>query len=263
MREGGVYIDGTFGAGGHTRAILQVAGTRVIGIDRDRSAIAGGADLVEAAAGRLTLAEDRFANLEQVARDLGHASVDGILLDLGVSSMQLDQAERGFSFRHDGPLDMRMGGGAERGRSRECGVGARPCADHRDARRGASARNVARDRQRSRRATDRDDVRSRRSSKGRARPAGRDPSCDAHLPGLAHVRERRARRARHGACGSRAHPKDRRPSRGDLVSLARGPRGEDLPRRARPHRRRLAPSARGAARPAEFQAADAQADRRG
>jgi 16S rRNA (cytosine1402-N4)-methyltransferase len=108
--EGGVYIDGTFGAGGHTRAILQVAGTRVIGIDRDRSAIAGGADLVEAAAGRLTLAEDRFANLEQVARDLGHASVDGILLDLGVSSMQLDQAERGFSFRHDGPLDMRMGG---------------------------------------------------------------------------------------------------------------------------------------------------------
>jgi 16S rRNA (cytosine1402-N4)-methyltransferase len=108
--DGGIYIDGTFGAGGHTRAILQVAGTRVIGIDRDRSAIAGGAALVEAAAGRLTLAEDRFANLEQVARDLGHAAVDGILLDLGVSSMQLDQAERGFSFRHDGPLDMRMGG---------------------------------------------------------------------------------------------------------------------------------------------------------
>jgi 16S rRNA (cytosine1402-N4)-methyltransferase len=109
-REGGVYIDGTFGAGGHASAILQVAGTRVIGIDRDRSAIAGGFALVEAAGGRLTLAEDRFANLEQVARDLGHASVDGILLDLGVSSMQLDQAERGFSFRNDGPLDMRMGG---------------------------------------------------------------------------------------------------------------------------------------------------------
>jgi 16S rRNA (cytosine1402-N4)-methyltransferase len=109
-REGGVYIDGTFGAGGHARAILQVAGTRVIGIDRDRSAIAGGFDLVEAVADRLTLIEDRFSNLEQVARGLGHDAVDGILLDLGVSSMQLDQAERGFSFRHDGPLDMRMGG---------------------------------------------------------------------------------------------------------------------------------------------------------
>jgi len=105
----GVYIDGTFGAGGHTRAILEVAGTQVIGIDRDRDAIAGGFALVESAAGRLTLVEDRFSNLEQVARSLGHEAVDGILLDLGVSSMQLDQAARGFSFRHDGPLDMRMG----------------------------------------------------------------------------------------------------------------------------------------------------------
>ena len=107
--HGGLYIDGTFGAGGHTRAILGVPGTRVIGIDRDPTAIAGGADLVDAAQGRLTLVEDRFANLEHVARSLGHEAVDGILLDLGVSSMQLDQAERGFSFRADGPLDMRMG----------------------------------------------------------------------------------------------------------------------------------------------------------
>ena len=106
----GVYIDGTFGAGGHTRAILGVAGTRVIGIDRDREAIAGGFALVEQAEGRLTLVEDRFSNLEHVARSLGHDAVDGVLLDLGVSSMQLDQAGRGFSFRNDGPLDMRMGG---------------------------------------------------------------------------------------------------------------------------------------------------------
>jgi 16S rRNA (cytosine1402-N4)-methyltransferase len=109
-RDGGVYIDGTFGAGGHTRAILEVAGTRVIGIDRDQSAVAGGFSLVDAAAGRLVLVEDRFANLDEVARGQGHAAVDGVLLDLGVSSMQLDQGERGFSFRHDGPLDMRMGG---------------------------------------------------------------------------------------------------------------------------------------------------------
>jgi 16S rRNA (cytosine1402-N4)-methyltransferase len=106
----GVYIDGTFGAGGHTRAILTVPGTRVVGIDRDQSAIAAGFELVEAAQGRLTLVQDRFSNLEQVAQSLGQESVDGVLLDLGVSSMQLDQAARGFSFRNDGPLDMRMGG---------------------------------------------------------------------------------------------------------------------------------------------------------
>jgi 16S rRNA (cytosine1402-N4)-methyltransferase len=109
-RDGGIYIDGTFGAGGHTRAILNVAGARVIGIDRDRNAVTDGFALVERAAGRLTLVEDRFSNLEHVARSLGHDAVDGILLDLGVSSMQLDEPERGFSFRNDGPLDMRMGG---------------------------------------------------------------------------------------------------------------------------------------------------------
>ena len=108
IHDGGVYIDGTFGAGGYSRAILTAGDTRVIGIDRDRTAIAGGADLVEAAQGRLTLVEDRFANLDQVAHDFGHDAVDGVVLDVGVSSMQLDQPERGFSFRFDGPLDMRM-----------------------------------------------------------------------------------------------------------------------------------------------------------
>jgi 16S rRNA (cytosine1402-N4)-methyltransferase len=109
-RAGGIYVDGTFGAGGHTRGILNVSGTRVIGIDRDRNAVADGFALVEQAAGRLTLTEDRFSNLEHVARSLGHETIDGILLDLGVSSMQLDEPERGFSFRNDGPLDMRMDG---------------------------------------------------------------------------------------------------------------------------------------------------------
>lgn len=108
-RAGGIYIDGTFGAGGHTRAILATPGATVIGIDRDRNAIAGGFDLVEASEGRLTLVEDRFSRLDEIAREFGHASVDGVLLDLGVSSMQLDEAARGFSFRRDGPLDMRMG----------------------------------------------------------------------------------------------------------------------------------------------------------
>ncbi|HTS41324.1 MAG TPA: 16S rRNA (cytosine(1402)-N(4))-methyltransferase RsmH [Xanthobacteraceae bacterium] len=110
IRDGGVYIDGTFGAGGYTQAILAAAAARVIGIDRDRDAIARGAGLVQASGGRLTLVEARFSEMEEVARKLGHAAVDGIVLDLGVSSMQLDQAERGFSFRLEGPLDMRMGG---------------------------------------------------------------------------------------------------------------------------------------------------------
>lgn len=108
-REGGVYVDATFGAGGYTRSILAVPGTRVIAIDRDQTAIAGGAELVAQAAGRLTLVEDRFSNLADVCASLGVEAVDGVVMDVGVSSMQLDQAGRGFSFRLDGPLDMRMG----------------------------------------------------------------------------------------------------------------------------------------------------------
>lgn len=108
-RAGGVYVDATFGAGGYTRLILAEAGTQVIGIDRDRTAIAGGFALVDQAGGRLTLVQDRFSNLADVIRGQGLEQVDGIVMDVGVSSMQLDQAERGFSFRFDGPLDMRMG----------------------------------------------------------------------------------------------------------------------------------------------------------
>ncbi len=110
VHDGGVYIDATFGAGGYTRAILAAANCTVIGIDRDQNAIALGADLVQAAGGRLTLIEERFANLDAAAREAGFDKVDGVVLDLGVSSMQLDNAARGFSFRLDGPLDMRMGG---------------------------------------------------------------------------------------------------------------------------------------------------------
>jgi 16S rRNA (cytosine1402-N4)-methyltransferase len=107
VKQGGLYVDATFGGGGYTRAILQTPDTRVIGIDRDRNAIAAGASLVEAAQGRLDLVEDRFSNLDEI---LGEGNLaDGIVFDLGVSSMQLDEAARGFSFRLDGPLDMRMG----------------------------------------------------------------------------------------------------------------------------------------------------------
>jgi 16S rRNA (cytosine1402-N4)-methyltransferase len=109
IRGGGTYIDGTFGAGGYSRAILAAANAQVIGIDRDQSAVANGAGLVEASGGRLTLIEERFSALDRAAEKFGYPVVDGVVLDLGVSSMQLDEAERGFSFRLDGPLDMRMG----------------------------------------------------------------------------------------------------------------------------------------------------------
>lgn len=109
-KDAATYVDGTFGAGGYTRAILGAADCRVLAIDRDQTAITAGADLVLAANGRLTLAEDRFSHLDILAVNLGFAPLDGVVLDIGVSSMQLDQAERGFSFRRDGPLDMRMGG---------------------------------------------------------------------------------------------------------------------------------------------------------
>jgi 16S rRNA (cytosine1402-N4)-methyltransferase len=106
VRAGGLYVDATFGAGGYTKIILETPGARVIGIDRDQSAIAAGFDLVETANGRLDLVEDRFSDLAAI---VGEVAVDGIVFDVGVSSMQLDDGARGFSFRFDGPLDMRMG----------------------------------------------------------------------------------------------------------------------------------------------------------
>jgi 16S rRNA (cytosine1402-N4)-methyltransferase len=108
IRDGGIIIDGTFGAGGYARAILAAADCKVLALDRDQSAVANSASLVNEAGGRLTVAQARFSELDDTAAGFGIEAVDGVVLDLGVSSMQLDQAERGFSFRFDGPLDMRM-----------------------------------------------------------------------------------------------------------------------------------------------------------
>jgi 16S rRNA (cytosine1402-N4)-methyltransferase len=103
----GFYIDGTFGAGGYTRALLQ-QGAHVLALDRDPDAIAAGQTLVREAQGRLRLVHGRFGEMAELAATHGFESVNGIALDIGVSSMQLDEAARGFSFRFDGPLDMRM-----------------------------------------------------------------------------------------------------------------------------------------------------------
>ena len=109
LAEGDICVDGTFGAGGYTRAALALA-AQVYAFDRDPTAIAGGAALAAEYGERLTLIEDRFAVMDRALADRGVTEVDAIMLDIGVSSMQLDQAERGFSFMTDGPLDMRMGG---------------------------------------------------------------------------------------------------------------------------------------------------------
>ena len=107
-RAGSIIVDGTFGAGGYSRAFLDVADCRVYGIDRDPDQIARATSLQKDMAGRLTVIEGRFGAMDELLAEHGVNAVDGVALDLGVSSMQLDEPERGFSFRHDAPLDMRM-----------------------------------------------------------------------------------------------------------------------------------------------------------
>jgi 16S rRNA (cytosine1402-N4)-methyltransferase len=106
-RPGEIHVDGTFGAGGYTKAILN-SGARVVAFDRDPDAIHEGSSLVDGSGGALTLVPERFSRMGQALAASGVQEVDGVTLDIGVSSMQLDRAERGFSFQSDGPLDMRM-----------------------------------------------------------------------------------------------------------------------------------------------------------
>lgn len=107
-RAGAVYVDGTFGAGGYTRALLDAADCRVIAIDRDPQAVKRGDALADIYGDRVEVIEGRFGALDEVLAGCGIGKVDGVALDLGVSSPQIDEPGRGFSFRFDGPLDMRM-----------------------------------------------------------------------------------------------------------------------------------------------------------
>ena len=106
--DDGVYLDSTFGQGGYSEAILNAASTRVIGVDRDPAAVVFGKKLSSKYDGRLTILEGCFGNLERLLTTHGILKVDGIAFDLGLSSVQLDEPNRGFSFRFNGPLDMRM-----------------------------------------------------------------------------------------------------------------------------------------------------------
>ncbi|MDD2861768.1 MAG: 16S rRNA (cytosine(1402)-N(4))-methyltransferase RsmH, partial [Acidiphilium sp.] len=112
-RDGGVYLDGTFGGGGYTEALLDAASCTVWAIDRDPAAIARGASLAARYGARLHLLEGRFGDLLDLLKAEGVAALDGAVFDFGVSSYQIDDPARGFSFRGDGPLDMRMSGAGE------------------------------------------------------------------------------------------------------------------------------------------------------
>jgi 16S rRNA (cytosine1402-N4)-methyltransferase len=105
VKAGETIVDGTFGGGGYTRAILAAADCKVIGLDRDPDAVARGRELEAEMPGRFVIVETQFSKM-----DILTDTIDGVVLDIGVSSFQIDQAERGFSFMQDGPLDMRMGG---------------------------------------------------------------------------------------------------------------------------------------------------------
>jgi 16S rRNA (cytosine1402-N4)-methyltransferase len=113
VAPGEIHVDGTFGAGGYTRAILEKGAAKVYAFDRDPDAVTEGGILAASSGGRLTLVPERFSRMRQALADRNVEAVDGVALDIGVSSMQIDRPERGFSFQADGPLDMRMGGDGE------------------------------------------------------------------------------------------------------------------------------------------------------
>ncbi len=107
-KDGEVYVDGTFGAGGYTRAFLQAADCTVIAIDRDPNALKVAEEFAAEFGGRFIFVQGCFGDALGLVKQAGFNQIDGFVLDVGVSSMQIDQATRGFSFRFDGPLDMRM-----------------------------------------------------------------------------------------------------------------------------------------------------------
>lgn len=107
-KDGGIYVDGTFGAGGYSKAILETANCQVIAIDRDPSVLSFAQNLKEKAGERFTFISGCFSNMKELLSSIGIDKVDGVVLDVGVSSMQIDDPSRGFSFQKDGVLDMRM-----------------------------------------------------------------------------------------------------------------------------------------------------------
>ena len=240
VRPGETVVDATFGAGGHSSLLVQDLQGRgkLIAIDRDP----GAREYFDRLAKR-TPVQARFLRgdfsvvLEQLAQN--GVEADAILLDLGVSSMQIDRPERGFSYIADAPLDMRMDPSADvtAARNRQRGSRTRPRDDLQALRRGALlAPDRARNRPPPQGAAVRDDARPRRDDQGRDPRAGalrRRPSREARLPGAPHRRQRRARRARGCAAVRVRDAPTERPAGSDQLPLARGPAREAVHARAR------------------------------
>ena len=230
-RAGGVYLDGTFGGGGYAAACLEAAPCTVWAIDRDPEAIARGANLVARFPGRLHLIHGQFGDMLELLAQRGITALDGVVLDLGVSSFQLGDPARGFSFRGDGPLDMRMSRSGTTAADLVNTLPERELADllfefgeERASRRIARAIVAARAE-----AADRHDRapchhHPRRAAAG---SIGYRPG-DPQLPGAAHPGERRTRRDRAGAGAGRQTARARRsPDRG-VLPLAGGPHRQAL-----------------------------------
>ena len=239
--------------------ILGIAGTRVIGIDRDRTAIAGGFDLVDRSDGRLTLVEDRFSNLAEICAAQGVDAVDGVVMDVGVSSMQLDQAGRGFSFRLDGPLDMRMAAGGPTAADVIAKASEAELADiiylfgeERHSR--GVARAIVAARKEAPITTTRAlaDIVARvvRAKPGDIHPATRT------FQGLRIFVNEELDELQLALRGRRARAQARRTARGGVVPFAGRPHRQELLHRARQDRRRLAASAGSEAGRAELSPAD-------
>ncbi len=211
----GVWVDGTFGAGGYARALLEAGAERVIGIDRDPSVFALAAAWAAAQGDRLRLVEGTFSELDSLAG----MPLDGVVLDLGVSSMQLDQPERGFSFLRDGPLDMRMSAEGASAADLLNTASEAEIADilyHYGEER-ASRRIIAH---------------QRSGAGGRALPAARQtgakPCRDPHISGCPDLGQRRVRPADRGAGSRRARAQARWLAGRRQFSFARRPGGEAL-----------------------------------
>ena len=246
--DGEVYVDGTFGGGGYSCPLLEAADCQVWGLDRDPDAVSRARGLAERYGGRLTVVQGRFSQMESILARLGVGAVDGVALDLGLSSDQLADPERGFSFRLDGPLDMRMekkGATAadfvNRADAEALSDVIRRYGEDRHARRIARAIVAARAEQpitRSLQLARRCRVRGSGSAKP---PASGDPD----LPGAAHTYQRRTRRGRRISAGPARGRTAARAQWADcrcVLPLARGPAREAVPKRAHGQHRLAQPA---------------------
>ncbi len=225
IQPGETAVDGTFGAGGYTRALLRVGAGRVIAFDRDPDAIEAGRSLVPDT--NLTLVEERFSQMDRVLGERGIGLVDAITLDIGVSSMQLDRADRGFSFSADGPLDMRME------RSGPTAADFLNEADEAEIARvlreygeEPRARAIARAIVANRPIERTGELAAIVRRADRLSPGPEKRSGDAHLSGDPNPSQRRTRRARGRARGGRALAEARRPARSGYLSQSRRPHRE-------------------------------------